>query len=303
MKRSSPIRIVHSAVILAAVVLLAANRGVCAGTPLNVFVVNYPLKYFAERIGGPHVKVSFPVPSGQDPAYWVPGTAVIGQYQQADLILLNGAGYAKWVRKVSLPRSKTVDTSLQVKGRYITAKEVTTHSHGPEGKHAHEALAFTTWLDFDLAAAQAEAVCRALISKRPELETAFRKACDGLVKDLKALDQSLLKVTKAAGRRPLVVSHPVYDYLGARYGLYIVSLHWEPDRVPDVTQIQELKAILKTHPARWMVWEGKPEKASVDMLEALGIKSLVFDPCGNVPREGDFMSVMRQNIENLKRVF
>ena len=32
--------------------------------PLSVFVVNYPLQYFAERIGGEHVEVVFPAPSG-----------------------------------------------------------------------------------------------------------------------------------------------------------------------------------------------------------------------------------------------
>ena len=78
-------------------------------------MVNYPLKYFAERIGGPHVNVTLPVTADEDPVYWVPGIEVIGQYQQADLILLNGAGYAKWVKKASLPRSKTVDTSRQLK--------------------------------------------------------------------------------------------------------------------------------------------------------------------------------------------
>ena len=29
---------------------------------LGVYVVNYPLKYFAERVGGEHVRVVFPGP-------------------------------------------------------------------------------------------------------------------------------------------------------------------------------------------------------------------------------------------------
>ena len=33
-----------------------------AGGPISVYVVNYPLKYFAERIGSPHVKVTLQVP-------------------------------------------------------------------------------------------------------------------------------------------------------------------------------------------------------------------------------------------------
>ena len=37
---------------------------------LKIYVVNYPLQYFAQRIGGDNVDVFFPAPSGVDPAYW-----------------------------------------------------------------------------------------------------------------------------------------------------------------------------------------------------------------------------------------
>jgi zinc transport system substrate-binding protein len=52
-----------------------------------------------------------------------------------------------------------------------------------------------------------------------------------------------------------------------------------------------------------MIWEGEPVQASVDKLKTLGIDSLVFDPCGNVPQQGDFLTIMRQNVENLKPAF
>ena len=77
----------------------------------RICVVNYPLKYFSERIAGKTARVEFPVPAGVDPVYWTPGAEIIETYQKADLILLNGASYAKWINKVSLPKSKLVDTS------------------------------------------------------------------------------------------------------------------------------------------------------------------------------------------------
>ena len=43
--------------------------------------------------------------------------------------------------------------------------------------------------------------------------------------------------------------------------------------------------------------------ASVDKLKTLGVDSLVFDPCGNAPARGDFMSVMQLNVEDLARAF
>jgi zinc transport system substrate-binding protein len=276
---------------------------ISAAPPLNVYVVNYPLKYFAERIGGNHVKVEFPAPAGDDPAYWNPVLTTILAYQKADLILLNGAGYAKWVGKVSLPRSKMVDTSRRFKDRYITTKEVLTHSHGAQGKHAHESLAFTTWLDLTLATRQAEAIASSMGRKRPELRDTFQSNFKALAKDLAALDQDIRAIVSKKPSMPLIVSHPVYDYFARRYRLNIVSVHWEPDQVPGVERWVELKAILKQHPAKWIIWEGVPVQASVDRLKIQGVDSLVFDPCGNVPEQGDFLTIIRQNVLNLRSAF
>ena len=52
-----------------------------------------------------------------------------------------------------------------------------------------------------------------------------------------------------------------------------------------------------------MLWEGEPVQRAVEELTAIGITGIVFDPCGNVPPKGDFMSVMQQNIMNLESVF
>ena len=68
-----------------------------AKVPLRVHTVSYPLAYFAERVGGAAVDVTFPAPTATDPASWSPDAETIAAYQKADLILLNGATYAKWV--------------------------------------------------------------------------------------------------------------------------------------------------------------------------------------------------------------
>ena len=96
---------------------------------------------------------------------WSPGPEVVTAYQAADLILLNGAGYAGWVSRVSLPEGKLIDTSASFADRYLTVAEAVTHSHGPEGEHAHEATAFTTWLDPTLALEQAGAIHAALATR------------------------------------------------------------------------------------------------------------------------------------------
>jgi zinc transport system substrate-binding protein len=293
-------------IVIAVIMALLMSTEFAGSKPyekLVVYTVNYPLKYFAERIGGEHVTVVFPAPADGDPAFWMPDGKTITAYQQADLILLNGAHYAKWINKVTLPRFRMVDTSAGFKDRYITVASVVTHSHGPGGEHAHEGIAFTTWIDFDLAVKQAKATEKAMSRKRPDLRETFHRNYAALEKDLMALDRDIKAIVANKQAQPLVASHPVYQYFARHYGLNIKSVLWEPDQILNRFQWSELKGILNVHPAKWMIWEGEPLSESVAKLKLIGVNSLVFDPCGNVPEQGDFLSVMRRNVENLRTAF
>lgn len=270
---------------------------------LTIYTVNYPLKYFAERIAADHAQVVFPAPPGIDPAYWTPNVQEISGFQKADLILLNGAHYAKWINKVSLPQSKLVDTSSGFKEQYMYTKGKVTHTHGTEGKHAHENLAFTTWLDLTLAVGQAEAVTEALSRKKPKRKNTFHNNYEALKKDLLTIDREIDEVVAHNREIPLIASHPVYDYLAKRYGLNLKSVHWEPDETPTDKHWRELGDIVKFHPAQWMIWEGEPLEVTVEKLRSMGINSIVFNPSGNVPQQGDFLRVMLENANNLKIVF
>lgn len=270
------------------------------GGELSVYVVNYPLQYFAQRIGGDLVKAVFPVPRDVDPAFWSPDAVEIAAYQQADLVLLNGAGYAKWVAQTSLPPSKLVDTSAAFRDRYLTIESAVTHTHGPEGEHDHGEVAFTTWLDLRLAVEQARAVASAFEKALPDERATIRDGFEALERDLLGQDAALREVV-ARIEVPLVGSHPVYQYLAQGYGLEIASVHFEPDEYPADAAWRDLDGLLAERPARWMLWEGAPMVRTARSLEDRGVHSLVFDPCGNAPSSGDFLSVQRSNLENLER--
>ena len=289
--------------ILSTFVLLVASLSSAASSQFTVYTVNYPLQYFAQRIAGDTVKVVFPTPSDVDPALWKPDVATIGRFQKADLILLNGANYAKWVKTASLPRSRVIDTSRRFRDRYIQLENLVRHTHGPGGEHAHGDFAFTTWLNFRFAADQAKAIERALIRKLPAYKEQLKGNYIALEKDLLSLDGWMKRVVGMNATRPLVASHPVYEYLARRYDLNLQSVHWEPDTFPGPRQWVALKALLQEHRARWLMWEDEPIPRSIKTLKALGVNSVVFRPAGNVPPSGDFLSTMQRNIENLIPVF
>lgn len=279
------------------------NKNTKSSEKLSVYTVNYPLYYFAQQIGGEWVDVKFPAPADVDPAYWHPSAESIGAYQQADVILLNGASYAQWVAKVTLPVSKLYNTSEAFADKLITIEGETTHSHGGEGKHVHGKLAFTTWLNPNLAIEQAQAIEQVLSKKMPEHTTDFKTQFQKLKKELLALDAEIASVIALDPNKPLLFSHPVYQYFEDRYSLKGKSVHWEPEEYPTPDMWHDFDHAQAHHAAKLMIWEGEPGKEVVDALTKRGIKSIVFSPCGNVPDNGDYMTVMKANLENLQQVF
>lgn len=270
-------------------------------TRLEVVASNYPLAYFVERIAGSSAVVHFPVPDDVDPAYWRPKVDDIKLLQKADLLVFNGAGYETWLPKVSLSRTRQVDTSLAFASQFIRIEQAVTHSHGGSGLHTHEGTAFTTWLDMSLARLQAQAIADALGRKQPELKSRFAEHLNGLLADLEGLDKSLQSIGTQNREVPLMASHPVYSYLARRYGLNLASVHWEPDEIPPEREWTQLAKVLEKHPAHWMIWEKQPRPETAERLARSGINSLVFDPCANRPTQGDFLSVMTSNVRNLQQ--
>ena len=278
-----------------------SSAAYASAAPLTIYTVNYPLQYFAQRIAGENAVVVFPAPADVDPAYWRPTPEQVNAYQRADLILLNGAGYARWVNTVTLSQLRMVNTSKGFTKDYIAITDAVSHSHGPGRKHAHGATAFTTWLDFRLAIEQAEAIQEALAKANPEWKTFFARNFASLQQDMNELDRRMLAVAQRLDGAPIIFSHPVYQYMERRYRLNGQSLHWEPNEAVSADQWRTLAHILTRHPARWMVWEDAPLPATSKQLNEMGIAVIVFHPAANRSKT-DFMTAMRENVQAFERM-
>ena len=172
--------------------------------PYSVYTVNYPLQYFAQRIGGEFIAALYPGPPDKDPAYWKPDVEAVVDYQQADLIVLNGVGYANWVKQVSLPLSKQVDTSAGFTDQLLPVSDKIAHTHGPTGEHVHDDLAFTVWLDPELAILQAKAVHSALLPLLADKAEILDANLLALSKELQLLDDDLAAAFSQKKRRQII---------------------------------------------------------------------------------------------------
>ena len=268
---------------------------------LVVYTTNYPLAYFAERIAGDRVQVEFPAPPGIDPAYWTPAPEQIADYQGADVIFLNGAGYEGWVAKASLPESRLVNTSAGFEDLYVVVEEAVLHTHGPEGEHEHENVAFTTWLDPQLAIEHARAIRDALTDLMPPAEADFQAGFEALEADLTDIDARLEAWATARAGQALLASHPVYQYLTRRFELNLRSVHFEHDEAPSPGGWRDLATLMQGHGADWMLWEGSPlDETRQRLATEYGVGSVVFAPLGNRPTSGDYLDAMRVNVEALE---
>lgn len=198
----------------------------------EVLTTFYPTTYFAERIAGGLVTVRSALPTDEDPIFWKPGADEMVQYQNAKLVIINGAEFEKWVAGAALPRARTVeslsDADLDATGGPITM-ETTTHSHGPGGEHTHEGLDGHTWVSPDIAIVQARTIAEAMTTAWPQHAEAFDTNLASLVEELEMLRVSLNDLTPLVGEHRLLASHPAYNYLARDLGWDVHNLDLDPE--------------------------------------------------------------------------
>ncbi|MCB9898414.1 MAG: zinc ABC transporter substrate-binding protein [Planctomycetes bacterium] len=268
-----------------------------------------PTACFARRIAGDAIDVRCPVPEGEDPIFWQPSREVLERYRAADLVIVNGAQYEKWVATASLPSSRVIDTADGFRGAWLVHPGAVTHSHGPAGAHTHEGIDGHTWLDPVQAQAQAEVIARAFQSRFPEHASEFAaglRALDAALADLDARWTSLAPRLRA---RRVLASHPAYDYVARRYGFALTNVLLAPeDRWDGSTATLVSDALAQAEPAgapALLLWESAPRPEVVDALRTrLGVTSVVVTPAENpspaeLTGDKDVLDLLSQNLDRL----
>ncbi len=264
----------------------------------EVIAVNNPLYFFTSELAAELVAVSLIAPAGIDPAEWTPTIEDILRMQQAELIILNGAGYSNWLDRVALSHSKQVDTSSSFESELIPLEQETTHSHGPVAEHSHSGYALTTWMDPVLARSQVHAITLALIKRWPNAEEDIVRRETLLNQKLEMLDLSYRRETAKLEGKTIIYSHPVYQYFDRRYQLNGHALHWEPDEQPTVDQWSELTKIVGASEDILFIWEDFPLESVISRLHEMNIETAVIRPAAG-ESQLDWAGEQQRNIDRL----
>ncbi len=284
--------------LLVAAFLLAAPA--LAQERPQIVTVSYPLQYLAERLVSDSAEVTFPIPADVDPSFWRPSISDISAVQSADLILLNGAGFAAWVDRVSLPRSRLLNTSSGIRDQFISTQSIT-HSHGDGGEHSHEGVAAYTWLDPTLAIAQAETIALALAGRGLTSVEEVDQRLEALRQDFLALDEASATALTGADDVAMIATHPRYQYLARRYGLTITSLEWEAAAAPNDDQLATLQDMIAETGARILIWEATPPESALTATAALGLQNVIFPPLAHGEAADDYIDTMTASVDGLAK--
>ncbi|SMO72196.1 metal ABC transporter solute-binding protein, Zn/Mn family [Melghirimyces algeriensis] len=297
---------------------------------LHVTVSVYPLQFFAESIGGKHVKVTNIVPVGVDPHNYEPTAREVAEINQSDMLLYNGVGFERWTdqMKDTLDTKKTLLVNTTKGVPLINGEDHHHHEedhhkehegHDHEKEHAHEEHEGHdhekehgdhqdphVWLDPVRAKQVAANIKKALIQKDPEHKKAYEKNYQELSQQLDQLDKTFKQEVKGTETKTFLVSHAAFGYIADRYGLNQVAVSGlSPSDEPSAKEMKSIVETARKHKVKYILFEtlvkGKVAKA---VQNEVGAQALTLHPLEGLTEKEqqqgeDYMSLMKRNAENL----
>ncbi|MFJ3788261.1 metal ABC transporter substrate-binding protein [Kitasatospora sp. NPDC090091] len=296
-----------AATTLTAALLLTACGGDSSakGTDgkLDVVASFYPMEYLAAQIGGEHVKVIDLTAAGVEPHDL--------ELTAKQVAAVKKAGAVVYLKGLQPTVDKAVAGSSAKHVVDAAAASPLEDHHLAEGHaegdgHDHDGAAGDPhiWLDPTRYAAVAKSVGAEFAKADPEHAEDYRKNTDDLVGRLTALDEEFKAGLKDAGNRTFVTSHAAFGYLAEHYGLTQVAINGvDPESEPTPARLADVQKAAKENGVTTIFFETLVSSKLADTVaKDLGLKTAVLDPLEGLkePAKDDYLTVMRQNLANLR---
>lgn len=198
---------------------------------LKVMVTIYPLKEFAETIGGEKVEVSLMVPEGSEPHDFEPKTKDLTELNNSKIFVYNGLGMETWLDKVlntiqDKEKTHVVDSSKGV-NQIKTEGKVDPH----------------IWISLKEAKVQALNIKNEFINSDKENAAYYEENYSKLVKSIDDLINKNEKRFSELKNKDFITGHAAFGYLCRDFGLEqrsVEDVFGEGEATP-----QTLKALIE----------------------------------------------------------
>jgi zinc/manganese transport system substrate-binding protein len=180
-----------------------------------------------KNVGGARVEVTTLVGPNGDAHVYEPTPADAKAVSSADLVIVNGLGMEGWMErliKTSGYKGPVVVTTKGIKPRGMTAEEKEEHGHGHSAKHEHK-IDPHAWQNLANGQVYVDNIAAGLSAVDPGGASIYKANAEAYMAKLSELDKwvktEFSSIPKA--QRRMITSHDAFGYLGAAYGVTILS--------------------------------------------------------------------------------
>ncbi len=254
---------------------------------LKVSASYYPLYDFARNIGGDKVKVTNITPAGAEPHEFEPSPKTLADASKSAVFIYNGGNLEPWTD-----------------GFVRDYKHVAVKANAGvnlQGNDPH------FWLDPVLAQQIVDNIRDGLVRADPANKAYYDQNAAGYVGKLKQLDQEFRNGLSGCQTRTIITSHQAFSYLGRQYNLDIRAIAGiSTDEEPSAAKLADLSQLVRDQNINYVFFESLVSPKLADTIaKETGAKTLVLDPIEGLTNEDqkrgkDYISVQRQNLENLR---
>lgn len=256
--------------------LLAVFPGVINAEPLSTFVSILPQKYFVERIGGEHVRVSVMVGPGQSPATYAPTPKQMAEFNDAKVYFRIGVSFeAAWLGRIAKtnPGLKIVDNRARIRLHAIepgSRPDHATKAHGHYDPHI--------WTAPPLVKVIAAQIRDTLVDLDPAHATEYRANFRHFARDLHQLQHAIWETLPKENVGRFMVVHPSWGYFADTYGLQQIPLE-QAGKEPGAKQLAQLIEQAKQENIRVIFVQQQFSRRNAEIVaQAISGKVVALDP-------------------------
>jgi zinc transport system substrate-binding protein len=271
--------------VLALAAVLMSGCGSAAvgggGGRRTVVAAFYPLAFVAQQLGGQKLDVENLTPPGAEPHDIELTPQDVGRIQQAEVVLYLSHGFQPAVEQaVAGAHGKRIDALAGIDLRPGVGDEA-----GKSDPHV--------WLDPVLLARIVERIGRQL---------GYPARAARLASRLLTLDRDYRAGLAHCARKDFVTSHAAFGYLAARYHLRQFPITGvDPESEPSPRHLRSLIELVRREHVTTVFFERlvSPRLAETVARDA-GARAAVLDPIEGITGGGDYFTVMRENLRQLR---
>lgn len=264
---------------------------------LSVVASFYPIYFLTSEIGGNRAEVINLMPDGAGPHDYEPTAQDIVRIHSSRLFILSG-GVEEW--------GDDIKNGLNPKNTVVVSASdgLRTQTFTEDGVAAEDPH---VWLSPLLAKKMTDNILEGYKTADPKNTEYYQANADSLKTRLEELDTEFKQGLAMCAKRDVIGSHGAFGYLGTAYNLNPISIAGlSPEAEPSLQKLTEIADFAKKNDVRVIFFESVVSpKLSQTIATEVGAKTMVLDTLERITKEDaesgeDYMTIMRQNLANLK---